>query len=166
MEHPQFQNDGHKKSHGRDNRGIPVRHCRSFEIPRQLAMEFMGCRPGVRNSDTSENRTSLSSMAYGMFPFQKLWGPSHAGQAHNFDVDMERLAYTREDVVSIVEEYQAFQTLKASLRQRGCVTNTYLKENFHHYARHVKDVRERRSKRNLVVRQRSLRRHVPSSAAA
>lgn len=167
LAHPQFQDDGHKDSHGGVLRRLPTRHSKSFEMPRQRAMEFMErCRPGVRNSDTAENINSLAAMAYGLFPSQKLWNPFMAGGDRSSDEAMKLLAFSQEDVVSIAEDDQAFRTLKASLRQRGCVTNTYLYENLHHYVRHIKDVRERRSRKGMDVRQRSLRRNLTTTAAA
>jgi hypothetical protein len=53
----------------------------------------------------------------------------------------QQFAYSQQDIVSILTDREAFQTLKASLRQRSCVTNAYLKLNVHFYVQHVKQVR-------------------------
>jgi hypothetical protein len=63
---------------------------------------------------------------------------------------------------------EAFRNLKKSLRQHGCVTNGFLKENVHFYVRHVKDVRERGlgAARGSEKGSCSLQPHMPSTAAA
>jgi hypothetical protein len=53
----------------------------------------------------------------------------------------EHFAYSQQDIVSILRDREAFETLKISLRQRSCVTNTYLKLNVHFFVQHVKQVR-------------------------
>ena len=69
-----------------------------------------------------------------------------------FEKDMEILAYTHHDVLSVVSEDEAFRNLKKSLRQRGCVTNGYIKENFHFYVQHVKEVKARKLEASKVER--------------
>jgi hypothetical protein len=58
--------------------------------------------------------------------------------------DMNSLGYSQEDIISILNEDDEFRILQRSLRQRGCVTNGYLKENIHFYVLHVKETRARR----------------------
>jgi hypothetical protein len=61
-----------------------------------------------------------------------------------FQDPLNNLGYSQKDIISILNEDEAFQVLKRSLRQRGCVTNGYLKENIHFYVMHVKETRARR----------------------
>ena len=86
-----------------------------------------------------------------------------------FQKEMAGLSYTHQDIESIVLEDEAFQVLKKSLRQKGCVTNAYLKENVHLYVQHVKQVRERReaarAKRTMILRRtRSLEHPTPPAS--
>lgn len=67
-----------------------------------------------------------------------------------FEKEMEDLSYSHRDVESIILEDEAFRVLKQSLRQRGCVTNAFLKENVHLYIQHVKQVRERREAERMT----------------
>ena len=60
-----------------------------------------------------------------------------------FQAEMNHFQCSEQEVLSILQDDAAFRTLKASLRKRGCVTNGYLKENFHFYVQHVKTARER-----------------------
>lgn len=70
-----------------------------------------------------------------------------------FDADMQKLSYSNSDALAIVNEDEAFRNLKASLRKRGCVTNGYLKENFHFYVQHVKAVNDRRQEKQLLQKE-------------
>ena len=85
-----------------------------------------------------------------------------------FERDLQQLTFSPSDVRSMVlEDDQAFQNLKTSLRSRGCVTNAYLKENVHFYIRHVKDVRAHRLRQVAQQQQKqSLRRNGTNNAAA
>ncbi|CAB9526030.1 expressed unknown protein [Seminavis robusta] len=69
----------------------------------------------------------------------------HQEEGPLFEKEKAALSYTDRDIQSIIMEDEAFRNLKASLRQRGCITNNYLKENVHFYVRHVKQVRQRRA---------------------
>ncbi|CAB9527537.1 expressed unknown protein [Seminavis robusta] len=66
-------------------------------------------------------------------------------------VSLEQYHYSTQDTLSIVTDREAFQNLKQSLRQRRCVTNAYLKMNFHFYVQHCKRVREARHQYELKV---------------
>jgi hypothetical protein len=111
-------------------------------------------------------------------PLHNVFGGSDE-ESTKFTNDMNNLAYTDRDLISMLSEDEAFRTLKVSLRQRGCVTNAYLKENAHFYIKHVKDVRAARenaaaAKRGRVSRRKRTpttvaderSRHTPLSAAA
>ncbi|CAB9514549.1 expressed unknown protein [Seminavis robusta] len=66
---------------------------------------------------------------------------------YDYSEEYELLHFTPADVVGIVTDDAAFQTLKRSLQKRNHVTNLYLQQTLHHYVKHVKDVRERNAKR-------------------
>jgi hypothetical protein len=91
---------------------------------------------------------------------QKLWHSEIPDHNPIFDKDIETLSFTQKDIVYIAYyDEEAFQMLKANLRAKGCVTNSYLKENLHFYVKYVKDSRAKRI-------QRERRGTTPSNAAA
>jgi len=61
-----------------------------------------------------------------------------------FEEPMHDLHYSVEDVVNIVADDRSFRALQKKLRQRGCVTNTFLQQNLHFYVRNLKDRRASR----------------------
>lgn len=80
-----------------------------------------------------------------------------------FQESLKHLQYTQRDVHSVLIDDKAFKALQKALRQRGCVTNTYLKENFHLYVRHMKDVDQLRQRH---VKEEECQQHAPGNAAA
>ena len=66
----------------------------------------------------------------------------------------EILQYTPHDVLSILQEDDAFHTLQASLKQRQCVTNAYVQMTLQFYIRHVKAVRHARREQQQQQQQR------------
>jgi len=70
-----------------------------------------------------------------------------------FAYDLRALQYSQADVLSmVVQEEDSFQSLKASLRKRGCVTNSYLKENMHFYIQHCKHVQRAKAEHQRKAR--------------
>ena len=53
----------------------------------------------------------------------------------------QQLSYPQEDILSIDLDDDAFQNLKASPKDYGCVASVFLTENFHHYVQRVQEVR-------------------------
>jgi hypothetical protein len=53
----------------------------------------------------------------------------------DFHEPMSRLSYTQADIEGICDDDHAFRHMKHQLRQRGCVTNMFLRQNVHLYVK-------------------------------
>lgn len=54
---------------------------------------------------------------------------------------LDEMACTQADVPDLIDD-DNFRQLQQSLRNRGCVTNTYIQQNMHKYVKHVRSVKE------------------------
>ena len=114
---------------------------------------------GSSSSQDAEVHDDFISKMLATSPLSSLFREDSRDQTEErFKADLINLAYTDRDLISIVNEDEAFRTLKTSLRQRGCTTNTYLRQTFHFFVAHVKNVRANRMGNSSNPSQRSSRR--------
>lgn len=100
-------------------------------------------RRSLESRDDSLMSRAVAILATPVFREETRDPPPH----DRFAAELSHLIYTDRDLLSITNEDEAFRTLKESLRQRGCVTNGYLRQNLHFFVKHVKDVRANRNKK-------------------
>lgn len=132
----------------------------------------------ISREDAENRDDSIISKAVAMLatppPLSTLFGENNIREQpprDKFKADLHSLTYTDLDLISIINEDEAFRTLQTSLRQRGCTTNAYLQQTFHFFVAHVKHVRANRkdaasSRKQRSSRRQRMRRQTTLSAAA
>ena len=121
----------------------PCRQTKSFDLPRSKWTASDSHQP--KEAPDHLARSSRRKMRPARsFNVDFLKAQPQDTTSSRFQSELTDLTCSQQEVLSILQDDAAFQTLKTSLRQRGCVTNGYLKENFHFYVQHVKAVRAAR----------------------